>query len=120
MHTPSTRMLASLAYERGEEFDPALTPSAAWWGGLALGKRAVRPLESVAPCERRRRASGSGARPTAACPAGSGPRTWPRPPGPAAASSTASPSSSQAEHRWAAAPGLASPARRGGFGFGVR
>ena len=54
MRNPSTRTLAALAYERGEEFDPALTPTPALVEWLRLGERAVRPLESVSPYERRR------------------------------------------------------------------
>jgi hypothetical protein len=55
MSTLSTRRLAALAFERGEEFDPALTlPSAALAEDLALlaGARAL--LCELSPTERRR------------------------------------------------------------------
>jgi len=56
MSTLSTRALAALAFERGEEFDPALTlPSAPLAEDLALlaGARAL--ICEVSPMERRRR-----------------------------------------------------------------
>ncbi|MDQ3647587.1 MAG: hypothetical protein M3433_03195 [Actinomycetota bacterium] len=55
MHTLSTRDLTALAYERGEEFDPALTPSPALVAELSLGQVAARPIEAPGPYERRRR-----------------------------------------------------------------
>jgi hypothetical protein len=57
MSTLSTRALAALAFERGEEFDPALTlPSAPLAEDLALlaGARAL--VCELSPAERRRRA----------------------------------------------------------------
>lgn len=56
MCTLSTRTLAALAFERGEEFDPALTlPSAPLSEDLALlaGARAL--MCELSPMERRRR-----------------------------------------------------------------
>ena len=53
MSTLSTRTLTALAFERGEEFDPALTPSATLAEDLALIAGA-RPLICERP--RRRRA----------------------------------------------------------------
>jgi hypothetical protein len=56
MSTLSTRALAALAFERGEEFDPALTlPSAPLTEDLALlaGARAL--MCEPSPMERRRR-----------------------------------------------------------------
>ena len=56
MSTLSTRALAALAFERGEEFDPALTlPSAPLTEDLALlaGARAL--MCELSPMERRRR-----------------------------------------------------------------
>ena len=56
MSTLSTRTLAALAFERGEEFDPALTlPSAPLADDLALlaGARAL--MCELSPMERRRR-----------------------------------------------------------------
>jgi hypothetical protein len=56
MSTLSTRTLAALAFERGEEFDPALTlPSAPLAEDLALlaGARAL--MCEPSPMERRRR-----------------------------------------------------------------
>jgi hypothetical protein len=56
MRTLSTRTLAALAFERGEEFDPALTlPSAPLAEDLAL-LAGARPLVwEPSPTERRRR-----------------------------------------------------------------
>ncbi|MGH2950181.1 MAG: hypothetical protein ACRDPC_28605, partial [Solirubrobacteraceae bacterium] len=55
MSTLSTRTLAALAFERGEEFDPALTlPSAPLTEDLAL-LAGARPLMcELSPMERRR------------------------------------------------------------------
>lgn len=56
MSTLSTRTLAALAFERGEEFDPALTlPSAPLADDLALlaGARAL--MCELSPIERRQR-----------------------------------------------------------------
>jgi hypothetical protein len=55
MHTLSTRTLHDLAYDRGEEYDPALTPTPALMEELSLTDRAERPIEAHSPYERRRR-----------------------------------------------------------------
>jgi hypothetical protein len=56
MPTLSTRALAALAFERGEEFDPALTlPSAPLAEDLALLAGARPLLHELSPPERRRR-----------------------------------------------------------------
>ena len=55
MQTLSTRALAALAFERGEEFDPALTlPSAPLADDLALLAGARPLLCDASPAERRR------------------------------------------------------------------
>jgi hypothetical protein len=54
MRTPSTRTLAALAYERGEEFDPSLWLSPALCDYLAAAERARRPVEAPSAYERRR------------------------------------------------------------------
>jgi hypothetical protein len=62
MSTLSTHTLAALAFERGEEFDPALTlPSAPLTEDLALlaGARAL--MCELSPMERRRRRERCGA-----------------------------------------------------------
>ena len=58
MHTLSTRDLTALAYERGEEFDPAMAPSPAVVAELSLGSLAMRPIEAPSPYERRREREG--------------------------------------------------------------
>ncbi len=55
MRTLSTRTMISLAYERGEEFDPALAPTPDVVEDLAAWETAAMPVEAVAPYERRRR-----------------------------------------------------------------
>jgi hypothetical protein len=55
MRTPSTRTLAALAYERGEEFDPSLWLSPALIDYLADAERACRPVAAPSAYERRRR-----------------------------------------------------------------
>jgi hypothetical protein len=56
MSTLSTRTLAALAFERGEEFDPALTlPSAPLAEDLALLAGARDLMCELSPTERRRR-----------------------------------------------------------------
>jgi hypothetical protein len=55
MRTPSTRTLAALAYERGEEFDPSQWLSPALGDYLADAERARRPLPAPSAYERRRR-----------------------------------------------------------------
>jgi hypothetical protein len=54
MHTLSTRTLHDLAYERGEEYDPALAPTPGLLEELELGRQAQRPVEALAPYELRR------------------------------------------------------------------
>ena len=54
MHTLSTRTLVALAYERGEEFDPALATTPALVEELSLSAAAARPIEAPSPYERRR------------------------------------------------------------------
>ena len=54
MRTLSTRTMAALAYERGEEFDPALTATPALVDELATWQRAGMPVEAPSPYERRR------------------------------------------------------------------
>jgi hypothetical protein len=59
MSTLSTRALAALAFERGEEFDPAVTlPSALLAEDLALLAGARPLLCELSPAERRRRERG--------------------------------------------------------------
>ena len=41
MHTPSTRILSALAYDRGEEYDPGLPPSPALVEALSLVEHAT-------------------------------------------------------------------------------
>ena len=56
MSTLSTRTLTALAFERGEEFDPALTlPSAPLSEDLALIASSRALLCELSPVERRRR-----------------------------------------------------------------
>ncbi len=55
MRTLSTRSMMSLAYERGEEFDPALAPTPAMVAELTRWETAAMPEEAIAPYERRRR-----------------------------------------------------------------
>lgn len=55
MRTPSTRTLAALAYERGEEFDPSQWLSPALIDYLADAERATRPVPAPSAYERRRR-----------------------------------------------------------------
>jgi hypothetical protein len=55
MRTPSTRTLAALAYERGEEFDPSLWLSPTLVDYLADTERACRPVAAPSAYERRRR-----------------------------------------------------------------
>jgi hypothetical protein len=55
MHTPSTRALAALAYERGEEFDPGAMPPPVMVEQLRLADRARPLLAAPSDYERRRR-----------------------------------------------------------------
>jgi hypothetical protein len=36
MRIPSTRILAALVYERGDNFDPAQVPTPPWWSSWAV------------------------------------------------------------------------------------
>lgn len=54
MRTLSIRELSSLAYERGEEFDPAMTPTPDLVAELSTWDRATRPVGDAGPYERRR------------------------------------------------------------------
>ena len=55
MRTPSTRTLAALAYERGEEFDPAVAPTPALVEWLSAASAAAPIVSGPGPYERRRR-----------------------------------------------------------------
>jgi hypothetical protein len=55
MRTLSTRTLAALAYERGEEFDPAATPTPALVEWLSAASAAAPIVSGPGPYERRRR-----------------------------------------------------------------
>jgi hypothetical protein len=55
MRTPSIRTLAALAYERGEEFDPALTPTPALMEYLVAASAAAPIVSGPGSYERRRR-----------------------------------------------------------------
>lgn len=52
---PSTRLMMALAFERGEEYDPALAPSPDLMAELAATAVAGRPVEAPSAYERRRR-----------------------------------------------------------------
>ena len=54
MHTPSTRILSALAYERGEEYDPGLPPSPALVEALSLVEHATVVIGDDGPYERAR------------------------------------------------------------------
>ena len=53
MHTPSIRTLTALAYERGEEFDPATTPTPALLEFLSITATAT-PIIAGEPESRQR------------------------------------------------------------------
>lgn len=55
MRTMSIRSMAALAYERGEEYDPALAITPALMEQLSLSEHASRPVEAPSPYERQRR-----------------------------------------------------------------
>ncbi len=55
MHCISTRSLAALAYERGEEFDPALMPTPELMEDLGAAMRAAPLTGEPGSYERRRR-----------------------------------------------------------------
>lgn len=55
MRTLSTRSVAALAYERGEEFDPATMPTPALLEDLSAASGAGAIVAEPTSCERRRR-----------------------------------------------------------------
>jgi hypothetical protein len=55
MHTVSVRTMQDLAYERGEEFDPALFANDELLEGLSLAAVAAPIVEAPSEYERRRR-----------------------------------------------------------------
>ena len=55
MHTPSTRILSALAYDRGEEFDPGLPPCSALVEALSLVDHATLVFGEEGSFERARR-----------------------------------------------------------------
>ena len=54
MHTPSTRILSALAYDRGEDYDPGLPPSPALVEALSLVEHAAAVIGDDGPYERAR------------------------------------------------------------------
>jgi hypothetical protein len=54
MHTPSTRILSALAFDRGEEFDPGQPPSSALVEALSLVEHASAVIGDDGPYERAR------------------------------------------------------------------
>ena len=54
MHTPSTRILSALAYDRGEEFDPAYPVCPALVEALSLVEHAALIVGEEGPYERAR------------------------------------------------------------------
>ena len=54
MHTPSTRILSALAYDRGEEYDPGLPPSPALVEALSLVEHAAAVIGDDGPYEHAR------------------------------------------------------------------
>ena len=54
MHTPSTRILSALAYDRGEEYDPGLPPSPALVEALSLVEHAAAVIGDDGPYEQAR------------------------------------------------------------------
>lgn len=54
MQTMSVRTMHDVAYERGEDYDPALMTDTALVEELALGHRAGLPIEAPSPYDRRR------------------------------------------------------------------
>jgi hypothetical protein len=54
MHTPSTRILSALAYDRGEEYDPGQPPSPELVEALSLVEHAARVIGDDGPYERAR------------------------------------------------------------------
>ncbi|HKE18515.1 MAG TPA: hypothetical protein VKB80_26740 [Kofleriaceae bacterium] len=55
MHTPSTRALSALAYERGEDYDPGQPPAPDLLGDLELAGQAHPIVDEAGPADRRRR-----------------------------------------------------------------
>jgi hypothetical protein len=51
MHTPSTRTLSALAYDRGEEYDPGSPPSPALVEALSLLEHATAVVGDDGPYE---------------------------------------------------------------------
>ena len=54
MHTPSTRILSALAYDRGEEYDPGQPPCTALVEALSLVEHATAVFGEDGPYERAR------------------------------------------------------------------
>ena len=54
MHTPSTRILSALAYDRGEEYDPGQPPCEALVEALSLVEHASTVIGDDGPYERAR------------------------------------------------------------------
>ena len=55
MHTPSTRILSALAFDRGEEYDPAMSVAPDLLDSLALIEHAAPVIGEEGPYERARR-----------------------------------------------------------------
>ena len=55
MHTPPTRILSALAFDRGEEYDPAMSVAPDLLDTLALIEHAAPVLGEEGPYERARR-----------------------------------------------------------------
>ena len=55
MHTPSTRILSALAYDRGQEYDPGDPITEPFVEALALVEHARRVIGDDGPYERARR-----------------------------------------------------------------
>ena len=55
MQTPSMRFVAALAYERGEEFDPALMPTPELVANIGVAGAAMPVIGEPGSYERRRR-----------------------------------------------------------------
>jgi hypothetical protein len=60
MRTPSIRTLAAIAYERGEEFDPALMLTPALAEQLDSGSTSGTTLFALSPSDERRRRQETG------------------------------------------------------------
>ena len=55
MHTLSTRTLSALAFERGEEYDPAQPPCPMLLDDLGMAELASPVIGEAGPCEQARR-----------------------------------------------------------------